>query len=113
MYSENISEQCETVATVVSIIREEFKSSTRQSRIRKNLQSIRVSAIIESKRCPVPEALEEVRERAIKFYQKGTPQHRPEQDKVEYLYKAVIGASWAKASIANALSAKPQCSISS
>ena len=41
--------------------------------------------------CSVTEALEEVRETITKFSQQGPRNHRSEEDKVEYLYRAVVG----------------------
>jgi Zinc knuckle len=85
----------------------EFNSVTRQNRIRKHLQKLRIGDIMTRKTCSVTEALEELREIITKLSTQGPRNHRSDDDKAEYLYKAVVGAHWAKASLSASQSSSP------
>ena len=85
----------------------EFNSLTRQTRVRKHLQSIRLNDIMAKKKLSVPEALENIRETITKFAPQGPQAHRTEESKTEYLYKAVIGAPWAKSTLSLSQSSIP------
>jgi hypothetical protein len=95
-YREKILSSCATFAEVTGTMKEEFNILTRQSRVRKRLQKLRLSTIVGNRRCSVTEALEELQESITKLTPQGPRTQRSEEDKVEYLYKAVVGATWAK-----------------
>jgi hypothetical protein len=92
-YREKILSSCATFAEASSIMQEEFNSLTRHNRVRKHLQNLRLSTIVENRRCTVTKALEELLEIMTKLTPQGPRTHRSEKDKVEYLYKAVVGAT--------------------
>ena len=85
----------------------EFNSLTRQNRVRKLLQKPRLSRILETKRIPVSEALEELRETITKYTPQGPPTHHSEQDKTQYLHDAVIGVECTKSVLTQSLAALP------
>jgi hypothetical protein len=57
-YREKILSSCATFAEASSMMQEEFNSLTRQNRVRKHLQKLRLSTIVGNRRCTVTEALE-------------------------------------------------------
>jgi hypothetical protein len=106
-YREKILLSCATFAEATGILQEEFNSLTRQSRVRKHLQKLRLSTIIGDRRCSVTESLEEMQEMITKLTPQGLRTHRSEEDKMEYLYKAVIGATRAKSALSSSRCASP------
>lgn len=77
-------------------VQNEFNSIARQNRIRKYLQTLSIGSIMKTKSCSVEEALEHLLETRTNFTPQGPSNHRSEDDKVEYLYDAVIEAEWAR-----------------
>lgn len=69
-----------------------FSSIVRQSWIRKYLQSPTLSSILKSSSKTVTEELEEVREKISTFTPQGPTIEISEEDTVEHLHEAVIGA---------------------
>jgi hypothetical protein len=61
LYREKILSSCATFAEASSMMQEEFNSLTRQNRVRKHLQKLKLSTIVGNRRCTVTEALEELR----------------------------------------------------
>jgi hypothetical protein len=106
-YREKILSSCATFAEASSMMQEEFNSLTRQNRVPKHLQKLRLSTIVGNRRCTVTEALEEPREIITKLTPQGPRTHRSEEDKVKYLCKAVVGATWAKSALSSFQSASP------
>lgn len=86
---------------------QEFNSITRQNRVRKLLQNLRLSQILKTKNCSVSEALEELRETITRYTPQGPQTHRSDLDKTEYLHDAVIGIEWAKAVLTQSLASTP------
>jgi len=74
-------------ASACQMMQEEFNNITRQNRVRKYLQSLRLNSIIKSRNCSIAEALEELRETITRYSPQGPMTHRSEEDKVDYLYK--------------------------
>ena len=62
-----------------------------------------------AKKLKTAEGLEELREIITRFAPQGPQTHRFEEDKVEYIYKAVVGASWTKSALANSQSTFNPC----
>jgi hypothetical protein len=89
------------------MMKEEFNSLTRQNRVRKNLQKLIISTVVENIRSSVTEALEELRGHITKLTPQGPRTHRSVQGKLEYLYKAVLSATWAKSALSRSQSASP------
>lgn len=87
--------------------RNEFNSITRQTRVRKNLQSLRLNDIMSRKKLTVSETLEYLRETITKLALQGPVSHRSDEARTEYLYKAVVGAPWAKNAISTFQSSNP------
>ena len=83
----------------------EFNSLTRQNRVFKPLQNLRPSRFTETKRIPVSEALEELRETITKYTPHGPPMQQSEQDQMEYLNDAGIGVEWTKIVLTQSLAA--------
>jgi hypothetical protein len=81
----------------------ELKSLARQTRARKHLHKLLLGEIMSRKICSVAEGLE-LREIITKLAPKGPNAHCSDEAKVEYLYHAVMGASWAKASMCDSQS---------
>ena len=106
-YRLKVSKRVPTFAEACVKMRSEFNSITRQNRVRKYLQGLRLSAIMRERSCSVTEALEELRETITKFAQQGPRNHRSEEDKVEYLYRAVVGHEWASNSLSQAIASEP------
>jgi hypothetical protein len=106
-YREKILSSCATFAGANSMMQEEFNSLTRQNRVRKHLEKLRFSTIVGNRRCTVTEALEELREIITKLTPRGPRTHRSEEDKMKYLYKAVVGATWDKSALSSSQSASP------
>jgi hypothetical protein len=75
------------------MMQKEFNSLTRQNRVRKHLQKLRLSNIVGKRRCTVTDALEELREIITKLTPQGPRTHISEENKVEYLNKAVVDAT--------------------
>ena len=82
-------------------------SITRQNRIRKLLQNLRLSQILKTKNCSVSEALAELCENITQYTPQGPPARRSDPDKTEYLYDAVIGTEWAKPVLTQSLASTP------
>jgi hypothetical protein len=106
-FRSNVSSNCNSYSEACSLMQSEFNSVTRQNRIRKHLQKLRLGDIMTRKTCSVTEALEELREIITKLSPQGPRNHRSDDDKAEYLYKAVVGAHWAKASLSASQSSSP------
>lgn len=106
-FRSNVMSSCNSFAEACSLMQQEFNSLTRQSRVRKHLQKLRIGEIMSRKKCSVAEALEELREIITKLAPQGPKTHRSDEAKVEYLYQAVVGASWAKASLSASQSSNP------
>ena len=84
-----------------------FNSITRQNRVRKYIQGLRLTAITRERSCTVTEALEELRQTITKFAPQGPRNHCSEEDKVEYLYHAVVGHEWASNPLSQAIASEP------
>ena len=106
-YLLNVSKRVSNFAETCVKMRTECNSITRQNCVRKYLQGFRLTAIMREQSCSVTEALEALRETITKFSQQGPPNHRSEEGKVEYLYRAVIGHEWASNSLSNAIACEP------
>ena len=106
-YRSHVIQRATDFNSAASLMVKEFNSLTRQNRVRKLLQNLRLSRIIDTKRIPVSEALEELRETITKYTPQGPPTHQSEQDKTEYLHDAVIGVEWAKSVLTQSLAAIP------
>jgi hypothetical protein len=106
-YREKILLSCATFAEATGMMQEEFNSLPRQSRVRKLLQKLRISTIVGNRRCSVTEVLKNLREIITKLTPQGPRTHSSEEGKVEYLYKAVVGATWAKSVLSSSQSASP------
>jgi hypothetical protein len=106
-FRSNVMESCNSFSEACSLMQQEFNSLTRQSRVRKHLQKLRIGEVMNRKKCSVAEALEELRELITKLAPQGPKTHRSDEAKVEYLYQAVVGASWAKASLSASQSSNP------
>ena len=96
LYREKVREVCGNFGEAWQIMQNEYNEITRQNRIRKYLQSLRIQSLRNTKKLNTAEASEELREIITRFAPQGLRTHRSEEDKVEYLYKAVVGAPWAK-----------------
>ena len=103
-YREKVRERCGNFEQACQIMQDEYNNITRQNRIRKYLQSLRIQSLMNTKKLNTAEALEELRENIPRFAPQGPRTHRSGEDKVEYLYKAVVGAPWAKSVLANSQS---------
>jgi Zinc knuckle len=106
-YREKMLSSCATFAEATSMMQEEFNSLTRQNRVRKHLQKLRLSTTVGNRRYTVTEALEELREIIDKLTPQGPMTHRSKEDKAEYLYKAVVGATWANSALSSSQSSSP------
>ena len=106
-YRLKVSKRVPTFSEACVKMRTEFKRITRQNRVRKYLQGLRLTAVMRERSCSVTEALEELRETITKFSQQGPRNHRSEEDKVEYLYRAVVGHEWAGNSLSQAIASEP------
>jgi hypothetical protein len=98
-YREEVLSSCTNFAEATAMMQAEFNSLTRQNVVRKHLHKLRLVTIVKKRNCTVTEGLEELREIITKLTPQGPRTHRSEEDKVEYLYKAVVGSSWAKSSL--------------
>jgi hypothetical protein len=85
-YRSNVVSTCANFVEAVSMMQGEFNSLTRQNRVRKHLQKLRLSLLMKNKNCSVAEGLEELREIITKLMPQGPRTHRSEEDKIEYLY---------------------------
>jgi hypothetical protein len=106
-YREEVLSSCTNFAEATAMMQAEFNSSTRQNLVRKHLHKLRLVTIVKKRNCTATEGLEELREIITKLTPRGPRTHRSEEDKVEYLYKAVVGSSCAKSSLCNSQSASP------
>eukprot|EP00171_Calliarthron_tuberculosum_P023804 IDg23804t1 len=95
-YREKVVGFATSYAEAIMMMQNEFNSINRQTRVRKHLQSLRLNDIMRTKKLAVTEGLEELRETITKFAPQGPSSHRTDEAKTEYLYKAVVGATWAK-----------------
>lgn len=77
-------------------IRNDFSSTARQDRVRKYLQNLSLTSIIEKKSCTVSEALEQLCEIITNFTSHGSMTHKSEEDMVEYLYDATTSMEGAQ-----------------
>ena len=103
-YREKVQERCGNFGQACQIMQDEYKNITRQNRFRKYLQSLRIQSLMNMKKLNTTEALEEFREIITRLAPQGPRTHRSEEDTVEYLYKAVVGAPWATSALANSQS---------
>jgi hypothetical protein len=106
-YRENVLSFCTNCAEATAMMQEDFNSLTRQNCVRKHQQKLRFLTIVKKKNCTVTEGLEELREIITKLTPQGPRTHRSEEDKVEYLFKAVVGSNWAKYSLSSSQAASP------
>ena len=106
-YRLNVSKRVQTFADACVKMRTEFNSITRQNRVRKYLQGLWLTAVMRERSRSVTEALEEFRETITKFAQQSSRNHRSEEDKMEYLYRAVVGHEWASNSLSQAIASEP------
>ena len=74
----------------------EYNSRTRQNRVRKMLQGLRLSQIMEEKKIPANEALEKLKDTISKHAPNGPENHRGDSSLKEYLEQAVVGNDWAR-----------------
>jgi hypothetical protein len=96
----------DTFAEANRMMQAEFSSKTRQNRVKKQLDALRVSKLV-AKGKPIAEALEFVREEITKKSDQGPPTHRDEAHRVEYMKKAVLGMPWAKETLTRCTNADP------
>lgn len=75
------------------------ESIARQNRVRKYLQNLSLTIVLEKKSCNVSKTLEELCEVITMDTPQGPRTHRSEEDKVEYLYDATIKAEWAQSAL--------------
>ena len=106
-YRHKVHGVVDTFSEACKILTEEYNSLTRQSRVRKHLQSLRLADVMKRKKLSITEGLEELRDVITRLTPQGPPTHRNDEDKVEYLYKAVVGATWAKSALSNSQSSSP------
>ena len=106
-YRSHVIQHAQDFNSATLLMVNEFNSLTRQSRARKRLQNLELPQIMETKRIPVSEALEELRETITNCTPQGPPTHQSEQDKTEYLHDAVIGVEWAKSVLTQSLATIP------
>lgn len=106
-YRSHVQNRCSSFEDAYLEMQEEFNSLTKQNRIRKYLQTLRLNSVMEKKSCDMPKALEDFRETITKYAPQGPKQHRLEDYKVEYLYDAVIGADWAQAALTQCYASTP------
>lgn len=106
-YRTSVAATTFTFNTSVQRMLQEFNSITRQNRVRKLLQNLRLSQILKTKNCSVSDALEELRETITRYTPQGPPTHRSDPDKTEYLHDAVIGTEWAKPVLTQSLASTP------
>lgn len=106
-YRHHVQTYCTSFEEASTKIQLEFNSIARQNRVRKYLQSLSLTSIMEEKSCSVAEGLEKLREVITKFTPQGPRTHRSEEDKVEYLYDAVIGAEWAQPALTQCYATTP------
>lgn len=57
------------------------------------LHELRLKDITQKNNCTVNDALEELRDGIAKYAPEGLRTHRSEQDKIEYLSDAIVGAN--------------------
>ena len=86
---------------------QEFNSITRQNRVRKLLQNLRLSHFLKTKNGSVSEGLEELRETITGYTPQGPKTRRSDPDKTEYLHDALIGTEWAKPVLTQSLAFTP------
>ena len=106
-YRLKVRKRVPTFAEACVKMRTEFNSITRQNRVRKYLQGLRLTAVMRERSCSVTEALEELRETITKFAQQGPRNYRSEEDKVDYLYRAVVCHEWASNSLSQPIASEP------
>ncbi len=94
-YNEKIRDSAANFGDACRIMCDEYRSFTRQTRIKNHLTSLRISNSI-SKTCSVMDALEKVHQTICKLYLQAPEAYRNETHKIEYLRHAVIGMTWAK-----------------
>jgi hypothetical protein len=98
-FRSNVMESFNSFSEACSLMQQEFNSLSRQSRVRKHLQNLQIGEVLNRKKVKVAEALEELRELITKLAPQGPKTHCSDEAKVQYLYQAVVGASWEKASL--------------
>lgn len=76
-------------------IQTEYRSLSHQNRVRKYLQSLSLVSIMGKKPCNFSEALGKLLDVITRFTSQGRRTHQSEEDKVENLYEATIGAECA------------------
>lgn len=106
-YREKVYGIASNYREAILVMQNEFNSITRQTRVRKHLQSLRLNELMSKKKVSVSEALEELRETITKFAPQAPTSHRTDEAKTEYLYKAVVGAQWAKNALSISQSSVP------
>lgn len=106
-FRERVEGRATSYAEAVAMMQSEFNSLTRQNRIRKHLQTLRLNHIVKEKNISTTKALEELRDEITRLAPQGPRTHQSEEDRTEYLYKAVVGAPWAKSALSMSLSANP------
>lgn len=85
----------------------QYNNITTQNRMRQFLKNISLSSIMDKESCDITVALEKLRSTINKYTPLGPESHRSDATKVEYLYEAVVGHSWAASALTNCYSSTP------
>ena len=85
----------------------QYNNVTTQNRMRQYLQNLKLSSVMEKENCDVTAGLENLRTQINKFTPLGPPNYRFDESKVEYMYEAVVGHSWAASALTNCFSCDP------
>jgi hypothetical protein len=75
-YREKVLSSCTNFAEATAMMQAEFNSLTRQNRVRKHLQKLRLVTIVKKRNCTATEGLEELREIITKLTPQGPRTHQ-------------------------------------
>lgn len=95
-YRNNVAHAVKKFDEACEMMKKEYNSKTRQNRVRKMLQGLRLTQIMEKSNIPVNEALEKLKETISRHAPNGPENYRDDQSLKEYLENAVVGLSWAR-----------------
>jgi hypothetical protein len=101
-YDLNVKGKYTTFSTAVAAMEAEFNSPTRQNRAKNYLKTIRISKVQATERLSTTDALDRIGKLITSMLPQCPRSHRSEAHKVEFLYQAVVGESWASAPLSRA-----------
>ena len=106
-YRDNVYQTSATYGEAKMKMVAQYNNVTTQNRMRQYLQNLKLSSVMEKENCDVTAGLENLRTQINKFTPLGPPNYRFDESKVEYMYEAVVGHSWAASALTNCFSCDP------